>query len=304
MRVRTAFTMIELIFVIVVMGIIGKFGVEFIAEAYKGFINAKINHELQATSEQTVEIIAARLEHRIKDSVVARTGETTVFTALSDTSGDSFHVLEWVSTDIDGFRGTTTPLWSGILDLNHTRASSTVLVSPQTDTSEINTLIDTLSDENSDINKSALYFIGSNNDINGYGWNGTAILDQFAVMHPINSAVNSDEFAPKDGNFTGIDVYEYYKLAWTANAIVMKDYNTSKYAGLNMGDLVFYYDYQPWNGEKFYDTGKDIKKVVLMENVSSFRFIGIGSIMKIQVCTKSTLIEGDEYSLCKEKTVF
>lgn len=61
MRVRTAFTMIELIFVIVVMGIIGKFGVEFIAEAYKGFINAKINHELQATSEQTVEIIAARL---------------------------------------------------------------------------------------------------------------------------------------------------------------------------------------------------------------------------------------------------
>ena len=63
---RNAFTMIELIFVIVIMGIIGKFGVEFLAQAYKSFIFSKINHELHSTSEQAVEIIAKRLENRIR----------------------------------------------------------------------------------------------------------------------------------------------------------------------------------------------------------------------------------------------
>ena len=31
---------------------------------------------------------------------------------------------------------------------------------------------------------------------------------------------------------------------------------------------------------------------------------GVGSIIKIQVCVKSDLIQNEEYSLCKEKTVF
>jgi len=42
MKTRAAFTMIELIFVIVVMGIIGKFGVEFLAQAYKSFIFSSV----------------------------------------------------------------------------------------------------------------------------------------------------------------------------------------------------------------------------------------------------------------------
>ncbi len=304
MILHKAFTMIELIFVIVVMGIIGQFGAEFLAQSYNSFIFSKINNTLQSNSATAVEFIASRLQHRNKDSVIVRTGETTAFTALANASGQTFTVLEWISIDEDNFRGTTTPNWSGIIDLNQGVASGD-LFSPGTNTNTIDTVISSLSYTKSGIDDAALFFIGANTDINGYGWDGNGIGDQSSVMHPIND-VSTDvtRFTPAVGNFTGVDIFEYYKLAWTANAIVMENYNTGKYAGKSMGDLVFYYNYQPWDndGEKFYDTGEDIQHSTIMENVSTFQAMAIGSVIKIQVCTKSDIVE--EYSLCKEKTIF
>ncbi len=311
MRKHTAFTMIELIFVIIVMGIIGKFGVEFLAEAYKSFIYTKINNTLQNNSESAIEFISSRLEHRIKDSVIARTSiNNNSFDSISQIDPDEdYLVLEWVSSDIDGLRGNNNPFWSGIIDLDHTDANATNLISPETNTTAISNLIDILSHGNSSIDDAALYFIGSNSNINGFGWNGVA-LDQTNNMHPINSGTNPNEFTPRNGglstmnSFSNVDIYEYYKLAWTANAVVIDNYdNTTK-----TFDLVYYFDYQPWDGELFYTSGKNIKKFTIMKNVSTFRFTSVGSILKIQVCSKSTLINGTEgeggYSLCKEKTIF
>ena len=310
MKARCAFTMIELIFVIVVMGIIGKFGVEFLAQAYRSFIFTSVNNALQSNSATAVEFISSRLQYRIKDSVIARTGKTTAFDAVGslDESKD-YRVLEWVSSDIEGYRSTFLPNWSGIIDLNNTGASPTVLVSPETNTTAIDNLIYTLSHKHSHITDAALYFIGSNSNKNAYGWDSIALTTQAGAMHPIKAgALNT--FAPRQGGtvntntFAGVDVYEYYKLAWTANAISIEDYNSTT----KTFDLVYYFDYQPWDGEKFYDTGKDIKKFTIMEDISTFRFTAIGSIMKIQVCAKSTIISGTDddkgYSLCKEKTIF
>jgi len=306
MKKHNAFTLIELIFVIVVMGIIGKFGVEFLAQAYRSFIFSNINNTLQSNSSTAVEFIGARLQHRLKDSIIVRTGEVTSFKSLASAStANNYTVLEWVSSDIDNFRGTTSPNWSGIIDLEHSDHNSSILVSPETNTTAINSLIQSLSHSKSTFdNSAALYFIGSNVDINGYGWNSNAITTQNEVMHPVVSVTNhTDQFMSGVSNFTGIDVYEYYKLAWTANAIVMENYNQGAYAGKNMGDLVFYFNYQPWNGEKFYDGG-DVLHYTIMKKVSTFRAIAIGSIIKIQVCTKSATVKDEEYSLCKEKTIF
>jgi prepilin-type N-terminal cleavage/methylation domain-containing protein len=298
MRIRKAFTMIELIFVIVVMGILAKFGVEFLARAYESFIFSSTNNKLQSNSASAVEFIANRLQYRIKDSVVIRTTEAANITPLTNAvAGTEYLVLEWISTDIDGFRGTTLPLWSGIVDIDVgvDTGASAYLDSPGTDTGLTNELIQTLSyGTGTTINNAALYFIGSNSDINGFGWDG-AIVDQTAVMHPINSNLNPRQFIPNGGTFVGTDIYEYYKLAWTANAIVI-----SRDAVTNKNTLTFHYDYQPWNGDRFDDAAT--KKSVLMEDVSTFQSIAIGSIIKIQVCAKSDLIE--EYSLCKEKTVY
>jgi prepilin-type N-terminal cleavage/methylation domain-containing protein len=294
MKIRNAFTMIELVFVIVVMGIVGKFGVEFLVQAYRNFIFSNVSNTLQANSEIAIEFIANRLQYRIKDSTIAR-DTAGAFVPLANAAGGSYIVLEWIGSDIEGFRGDSLPYWSGVLDLNAGNAAA--LVSRATDTGSINALIDILSDGDSSINDAALYFIGSNNDINGYGWGG-ALTDQSSVMHPINSNLVATQFVSRPAtaaDFTGVDIYEYYKLAWTAYAVAMENYDNAT----KMGDLVFYYDYQPWNGESYLANGK---KATIMENVSTFQFRAIGSVAKIQVCVKSNLVE--EYSICKEKTIF
>jgi prepilin-type N-terminal cleavage/methylation domain-containing protein len=307
MQLKKAFTLLELVFVIVIMGIIGKFGTEFLAQSYKNFIFTNTNHTLQSNSEAAIEIVAAQLQNRIKDSVIARTSPTANPVPIESASGDSYTILEWVGADSDGFRGSSEdndtgayrfPDWSGILDLDAGDADT--LVSPETNTTLVDTLIRSISDNNATIDDAALYFIGSNsNAVTDYGWDGnlTNINAQLGAMHPITTTSNEDEFTSSTGtNFRGVDIYEYYKLSWTAYALVYE-------AGTNnKGTLWLYWNYQPWKGEKFTDSGKYIYKSILMEDVSTFRFTAIGSILKVQICVKSDLIE--EYSLCKEKTIF
>ncbi len=295
---KSAFTLLELIFVIVIIGILSKFGIELLFQAYKNFIFSNVNNALQSNSAAAVETIASRLQYRIKDSVIARinSGNQNDFQSLASSSyGDTATILEWVGSDIDSFRGDSLPMWSGIIDLN--LSTATTLVSPGTDTGALNTLIGVLSDNNSDINDTALYFIGSDSDINSYGWNGVALTDHTtSVMHPIRSNGTVNQFVPIDGaagadsTFAGTNVYEYYQLAWSAYAVVHTPAD---------GNLTLYYDYQPWQGDGYANANG---KVVLMENVDTFRFRAVGSIVKIQVCVKTDLI-GD-YSLCKEKTIF
>lgn len=290
MRNRFAFTMIELIFVIVIMGILAKFGVEFLAQAYNNFILSKTNNALQSQSAAAVDTIASRLQFRIKDSIIARNPAVGGFESLpSSTYGNTARVLEWIASDIEGFRGTSLPLWSGIIDINASTAA--LLNSPETNTTALNLQIQTLSYGGSSINDAALYFVGSDSDKDGYGWDGVAIANQNSVMHPINSTGNIDEFTSGIAgvDFSGVSVYEYYQLAWTAYAVVHSE----------DGNLTLHYDYQPWQGESYTNS----KTALIMQNVSTFRFKANGSIVKIQVCVDGKITEGG-YSICKEKTIF
>jgi len=302
-KVRSAFTMLELIFVIVIIGILSKFGVEFVAQSYKNFIFSNINNTLQSQSATAVEFIASRLQHRIKDSIIARK-DNGDFKALASSDYDQdATILEWIGTNVEGFRGDYLPYWSGVIDLD--LCNSTKIVSPETNTTKINSQIGVLSNGGSTIDDSAIYFIGSNTDITtGYGWDtnnlatNLAMIDiQQGAMHPIRKdATNENEFIPingttgADNNFTGVNVYEYYKLAWSAYALV---HNTTDKS------LRLHYDYQPWKNESY----ANAKNFLLMENVSSFRFMAVGSIVKIQVCVESDLTN-EEYSICKEKTIY
>lgn len=296
MKKRHAFTMVELIFVIVIIGILSKFGVEFLRQAYDNFIATKVNNELQAKSQFALEFIAKRLQYRIKDSIIARKDNNTS-TALASASTTDFTILEWIGTDIDNLRGNTTPNWSGIIDLN--ASSANLLVSPDTNTTALNNMISILSNGTAGIDDAALYFIGSNNDVlTAYGWDGNLTTQQGA-MHPIQQdaaggAITQFESSIGGVNFGGVDLYEYYQLAWSAYAVRLEDDD----ADGDTDDLVFYYNYRPWAGEKY----SDVNRTLLMQDVDTFQFMAIGSVVKIQICTTNDLLE--EYSLCKEKTVF
>ncbi len=306
MKLRDAFTMIELVFVILIMGIIGKFGVEFMTQAYQSYIFSTINYTLQSNSATAIEILSKRLQFRIKDSIIARKSSDNNFTALSSATGGDYDILEWVGSDIDGFRGDTNSTWSGVIDVNHANANSTTLVSPQTDTNATSEMIKVLSNDSvssniSSIDNAAIYFIGSNSDITtDYGWtipaDLTTINAQQGAMHPIKKDTNSTylkDDTPAD--FNGTEVFEYYKLAWTAYAVVLSA----------DGNLTLHSNYQPWEGENYTQA---VNKDLLMQNVNTFQFMANGSVVKIQICVFSDLLKDTKedmgYSICKEKTIY
>jgi prepilin-type N-terminal cleavage/methylation domain-containing protein len=308
-RQHNAFTMLELIFVIVVMGILAKFGVELLAQAYQSFIFSKVNNKLQVDSGYTLEFISKRLEHRIKNSVIYRDlglGNHTVnFRSLNSGTSNNATILEWIGSDIDGYNQ---KLWSGVADLNITQTTTTSIASIDTNTTAINALIQALANNTSDINDSAIYFVGSYAANNQWGWDtNTTKFDTLSNVdiYPIKSDANITKFIPTNSAgvttpLLGVEATEYYKLAWTAYAIALEDFNGTT----NTGTLYMYDNYQPWKGEWYGQAGINVRKTRLMNNVSSFRFRNAGSFIKVQICTKDSLIQNEEYAICKEKTIF
>ena len=245
---RKAFTMLELIFVIVIIGIIAKFGVEMLVKAYDNYLFSTVQNRLEQSTGFALQEIANRLSYRIKPSVIVRDKAnhdfTSDYTSLADANSSlgSNAILEWIGYDDAGFRGSyngtwNAPDWSGFIDVNNPAHTSSILISPETNTTAENDVIKALSGGSADINTSAIYFIGSNTNIHGFGWGG-AIKNQQQVMHPIESnATNIDILQsnpskfPSPSDFNGTRVYEFYQLAWSAYALVYSDANASQNVG-------------------------------------------------------------------------
>ena len=310
---KKAFTLLEMIIVMVVLGIIANFGVEMLVNTYQNYIFTSVQNRLQSQSESAVKQIANRLEYRIKESIIAKdSGSGKYHKLVSAPATFDADMLEWVGSDREGWLGrTNVPLWSGFIDINNPAGAKNIaggnLISPQTDTGAVNTLISTLSNANSNINDAALFSIEANTGTTNFGWDG-AITSQRGSLHPIEQvAGQNDEFAAKagTGNFVnGGFITEFYKLTWTAYAVRFEDKD-----GDGANELWLYYDYQPWAGED-YTNGKSEQ---LMDNVTTFAFKVDGSVVNLQVCVNDRDIFNDDgdndettgsYSVCKEKTVF
>ncbi len=286
---RRGFTLIELVFVIVVIGILSKFGVELLYKSYEAYVVSNTFNRLTNESELAVKQIANRLSYRIKDTVVARDTPTNDALPIGSITGTE-NVIEWMGIDSDGWRSSS-PTWSGLIDLSPVSpgglATSTIagLSSPGTTTVE----------------SGAIFFIGAPVNLSSkFGYNRTTPLpDQNQSIHPVNMGATIT--SGNGADFNGIDVYEFYQFTKSAFAVSLDTAHPKVTNGVKSYDLILYYDYQPWNGEKM-TSGKN---AVLMENVKSFDFATIGDILIVQVCLTDNNAAGlGEYSLCKEKVIF
>lgn len=297
-QIKRAFTMIELLIVIVIMGILAKFGTELMLRTYEDFIVGTMNNRLLGQSEAVVTQLSNRLQYRIKESMVVRQGgNATPIASTADAAGGT--VFEWIGYDIDGMRGNggnTTPTWSGFIDVDNVAGTATNLLSPGSSWNRMAAVVSSLSPSNTVA--PALFFIGdeSVNVTTGFGWNA-ALANQNGNMHRVAMGLGADQFAPSIGNFTGVDIYEYYRLAWTAYALELVVGADGRQR------LLLWYDYRPWAGEVYNQQGTSR---ILMEDVSSISFASIGDALKVQVCVSDRDLSGGNgaLSVCKEKTIF
>jgi len=268
---RDAFSMLELVFVIVILGIVSSIGAEIIANVYEGYIVQRAQYRASMKVETTLTQIANRLTYAIPGTVIRRNGIagtpeliTTPFTS------PTYTVLQWVAKDADSFNAISTtsrlPGWSGFCDLD--ASPGTTVSTPGSNLGLASTIIGNLGGS---LGSSSIYFSG------------------YTTAHAIASVAGSAitlTTAPATLIPPATKV-EHYKLAWTSYALSVED-----------GDLYLYYNFAPSPA-----TVIGGSKSLLLKNVTNFKFIGDGRTIRIKFCVREQI--GDGYiPSCSERAIF
>ena len=132
---KRAFTLLELVVVIVVLGIIAMMSFNAIMNIYSNYFQTRTVNELETQTEIALEQISKRLEHRIKPSVIARKTDGA-FLALNDSGVNlnaEYEILEFIPYAYEIFNdvpsGNKAGRYSGYVDLAKS-SPATGLISP------------------------------------------------------------------------------------------------------------------------------------------------------------------------------
>ncbi|MDD3500330.1 MAG: prepilin-type N-terminal cleavage/methylation domain-containing protein [Sulfurovum sp.] len=315
LRHKKAFSMIEVVFVIVVLGIVASIGSQIIVQVYESYIAQRAVHRSNIKTELAITQLVNRLAYSIPRTVIARNG-ANFLPIESIPPGDTLHtILEWIGYDDDGFSAVDTatgtgagrrPAWSGYADL--LASSKDSLSTPGSRLDALNTIINNLSKNvsgtaNSGIANSAILFPDTY-DAYTVGYAGGISAEN---IHPVLSGTDTTLTLDPVVGGGSRTIREHYKLAWTAYAVVPVALTEAEVhdrgfddidTGDGLWDLRLYYDYQPWEGES-YTNGKS---QILIRNVSVFNFTGSGSSIRLKICQREN-IGGMTINSCKEKAV-
>ena len=276
MKTKSAFTMIELIFVIVVLGIVSSIGAEIIADVYKNYVLQRAQHSASIKSELATLQIANRLRYSIPGTVLRIKNDGT-FEDVSQpfsagTQSDAYIGLEWVAYDGDSFETSMKPGWSGFCDVSPSTKDKLVTLGSDLDLTD--TIIQNLSGADKSIADAYVYFPDA--------FNSSGLPKAYAINKSSDGNISFDSST----DF----VEEHYKLAWTSYALVVEN-----------GDLYLYYDFDATPQSDY----KQGKKRLIMKHITTFKFKGEGDVVRFKVCKEETIGDTDKnITSCKEKAVF
>ncbi|WP_103645312.1 prepilin-type N-terminal cleavage/methylation domain-containing protein [Campylobacter concisus] len=322
---KRAFTLLELVVVIVVLGIIAMMSFNAIMNIYSNYFQTRTVNELETQTEIALEQISKRLEHRIKPSVIARKTDGD-FLALNDsgvTLAQDYEILEFIPYAYEIFNDVISldandhvieqdgkaGRYSGYADLAKS-SPATGLISPGSNftTGVVETIKDlTCKDDtrnskcvdfkNKDGGVVAIFSDVYYNVQSSFGYKGISNLDIAKVgVNGGQSGLNGNTL--EISGFGGKQISEQYHLAYTANAIVPEQSADPKDTANGVFDLNLYYDYRPWMGEKYKSNGE---KATLAKNVTRFVFTEKNGVIVLKLCMRA---KNSEITICKSKAVY
>ena len=307
---KRAFTLLELVVVIVVLGIIAMMSFNAIMNIYSNYFQTKTVNELETQTEIALEQISKRLEHRIKPSVIARKTDGA-FLALNDSGVNldaKYEILEFIPYAYEIFNDVPSGSnkagrYSGYADIAKS-SPATGLISPGSNfsTEVVETIKDlTCKDDASgcvDFKDKDGGVVAIFSDVyydvqNSFGYKGISNLDIAKV-----GVKSIDGDTLEISGFANKQISEQYHLAYTANAIVPEQSADPKDAANGVFDLNLYYDYRPWMGEKYKPNGE---KATLAKNVTRFVFTEKNGVIVLKLCMRA---KNSEITICKSKAVY
>lgn len=275
---RPAFSMIELIFVIIVLGIVASIGSEIIFRTYAQYITQRAQHRASVKTQVALNLIANRLRYAIPGTLVRKddlAGATTEsFDQSMSLAGEKYKVLQWVGYDGDSFESfenddNRRPGWSGFVDLPRSTADGTI-ATPGSNLALIDPIIKNLG--GTGIRGAVLYF-AEDDAISAYGVGGVA-----------------GNIITLDSPLNGQRISERYKLAWTSYALEVDKNN----------DLVLHYNFAPIARTPVANSTSQI----LLRNIENFKFFSDGGVTRIKLCVREQIGDNSFIPSCKEKVVF
>ena len=311
---KRAFTLLELIIVIVILGIIAMMSFNAMMNIYSNYFQTRTVNELETQTEIALEQISKRLEHRIKPSVIARKTDGA-FLALNDSGVNlnaEYEILEFIPYAYEIFNdvpsGNKAGRYSGYVDLAKS-SPATGLISPGSNfsTEVVETIKDlTCRDETRDatcvdFTKKDGGVVAIFSDVyynvqSSFGYsNGTVPVSLDIAKVGVKS---TDGDTLEISGFGGKQISEQYHLAYTANAIVPEQSADPKDTANGVFDLNLYYDYRPWMGEKYKQNGE---KATLAKNVTRFVFTEKNGVIVLKLCMRA---KNSEITICKSKAVY
>ena len=320
---KRAFTLLELIIVIVILGIIAMMSFNAMMNIYSNYFQTRTVNELETQTEIALEQISKRLEHRIKPSVIARKTDGA-FLALNDSGVNlnaEYEILEFIPYAYEIFndvisldandhvieQGGKAGRYSGYADLAKS-SPATGLISPGSNftTGVVETIKDLTCRE--DTNATCVDFKNKDGGVvaifsdvyynvqSSFGYsNGTVPVSLDIAKVGVKS---TDGDTLEISGFSGKQISEQYHLAYTANAIVPEQSTDPKDAANGVFDLNLYYDYRPWMGEKYKPNGE---KATLAKNVTRFVFTEKNGVIVLKLCMRA---KNSEITICKSKAVY
>lgn len=119
---KRGFTLIELVFVIVVLGIISMFGADLYTKIYKSYVHVRAVNQLEARTQNAMMLITNRLEDRIKSSTIGRELSSNEFVPISALDNPKYDILEWIGQSVETRNiNKRTPGWSGFMSMSQLR---------------------------------------------------------------------------------------------------------------------------------------------------------------------------------------
>lgn len=313
---HSAFSMVELVFVIVVLGIVASIGSSIIAKTFETYIIQKATYNASMKTEIAVQQIANRLSHAIPWTFVAKNPTVANpfnnFIILKEAPpADLVHTaLEWVGVDNDSFSAVTPPGWSGYCDIDTSNPGQCDAQGSNPDFTA--TVITNLSGPNNPatIADSAIFFKTSYYNNAGpllYEPECIGLVDDGTGIKNTNCAVGVTGFAAGTPPLLTFDDAnpkiraEQYALSWSAYTLEPVFVRAAP-DGTRLYDLNLVYNYRPWAGNDYNIQGT---RSTLINNVSVFKFTQVGNTIRFKLCVLQQIgtQNGEQITICKEKAV-
>lgn len=313
-NIRLAFSMIEVIFVLVILGIVASISSSIIAQVYENYITQEALYSVTTKTEVASTQIVNRLTYRIQGTTIAKDPnkngfvEGTDWIMLKDIPkvDNNFTTVEWIGYDNDSLGATEVPGWSGVANYKTVADGSTLpsasrnsIYTPASLLTNTANIMENLSNHKVNLTTAKPAALIFQQKANEYRTGQEYSPSCMGLIDPSNTECIFRVANSGDTNLTFVDakpkiVTERYKLAWSAYTLVPEDLD-----GDGLYNLYLYYNYQPWNGETY---NQGVKKL-LTSNVSVFKFTENGGVIQFKLCASKKISATNRISTCKEKVL-